>query len=107
MDIKQLWKFFLHAGVGREEYNRLLSRIREENRTLLKVFSQLAGVKLFLLYIESMLSRGFATANSTTCFLSGVVMLVILVCVQICRQAGILPTAGAQPQKQIKKQKAG
>jgi diguanylate cyclase (GGDEF) domain len=82
MDIKQLWKFFLYAGVGREEYNRLVPRIREENRTLLKVFSQLAGVMLFLLYIASMLYRGFATVNSTTYFLSGIVMLVILACAQ-------------------------
>lgn len=82
MNIKELWQLFLYAGVGREEYNKLLPRIRDENRVLLKVFSQLAGIMLFLLYIVSMLSKGFATTNSTTYLISGFVMLGILFCVQ-------------------------
>ena len=49
---------------------------------LLRLFSQLAGVMLFLLFILSMLTRGFATVNSTTYFICGVVMVLILLCVQ-------------------------
>ena len=82
MKLKQLWDLFLYAGVGKEEYGKLLPRIREENRGLLKVFSQLAGVMLFLLFIASMLSNGFVTVNATTYFSAGVLMLVILFCVQ-------------------------
>lgn len=82
MDIKELWQIFLYAGLGKEEYHRLLPRIRDENGVLLKVFSQLAGIMLFLLYIVSMLSRGFVTKNSTTYLISGFVMLGILFCVQ-------------------------
>lgn len=82
MNAADLWKLFLYAGVGEEEYGRLLPRIRDENRLLLKVFSQLAGIMLFLLYIVSMLSNGFTTVNSTTYLISGMVMLAILFCVQ-------------------------
>ena len=82
MKITELWKLFLYAGVGKEEYGKLLPKIHYENRVLLKVFSQLAGVMLFLLYIASMLSQGFTTVNSTTYLVCGFVMLAILFCVQ-------------------------
>ena len=61
-----LRKLFLYAGVEKEEYNALSGAIRKENLVLLSVFSQLAGIMFFLLYIVSMLSQGFATVNSTT-----------------------------------------
>lgn len=80
----KVWKLFLYAGIEKEEYRELLPRIRDENRALLKVFSPLAGIMLFLLYIASMLSRGFVTVNSTTYLISGFVMLAILFCVRYC-----------------------
>lgn len=80
MDIRRLWKMFLYAGVEKEEYAQLLPNIRKENRVLLKVFSQLAAVMFLLLFIASMISRGFATDNSTTYMLSAIEMLVILFC---------------------------
>ena len=79
-NIRKLWKLFLYAGIEKEEYNKLLPNIREENRRLLNVFSQLAAVMFFLLLVASMLSRGFATKNSTTYLLYGVGMLIILLC---------------------------
>ena len=82
MTFKYISDLFLYAGVGKEEYNKLIPGIHEENRMLLKVFSQLAGVMFFLLFIASMLSNGFATVNSTTYFAFGIIMLVILFCVQ-------------------------
>ena len=75
-------KLFLYAGIEEEEYHQLRPHIHEENLVLLRVFSQLAGVMFFLLFIVSMLSQGFATVNSTTYLVSGFVMLVILFCVQ-------------------------
>ena len=42
--------------------------------------SQLAVVMFFLLLIASMLSRGFATKNSTTYLFYGIEMLIILLC---------------------------
>ena len=78
MDIRKLWKLFLYAGLEKEEYTRLLPTIHEENRALLKVFSQLAAVMFFLLYIVSMLSRGFAAVNSTTYMFCAAAMMVIL-----------------------------
>ena len=75
MSFQRIWQLFLYAGLDKEEYRRLLPRIREENRVLLKVFSQLAGIMLFLLYIASMLSNGFTTVNSSTYLVSGFVML--------------------------------
>lgn len=80
MDLRRLWKLFLYAGVEKEEYNQLLPSIREENRVLLKVFSQLAAVMFLLLYIASMLTNGFATINSTTYMLCAIEMLIVLFC---------------------------
>lgn len=76
----KLWKLFLYAGVDQEEYEQLLPSIREQNRALLKVFSQIAAVMFLLLYIASMLTNGFATDNSTTYMLCAIEMLVILFC---------------------------
>jgi len=73
---------FLYAGIEKEEYHQLRPRIREENRVLLELFSELGGVMLFLLFIMSILSRGFATVNSTTYLVSGFVMVAILLCVR-------------------------
>ena len=81
MVFKKLWNLFHYAGVGKEEYRKLLPRIRDENKSLLKVFSQLAGVMFFLLCIASIIYGGFATPNSTTYLFSGLVMLAILLCV--------------------------
>jgi diguanylate cyclase (GGDEF)-like protein len=78
--IRELWKLFLYAGVDKQEYEELLPSIREENRTLLNVFSPLAAAMFFLLLIVSLLSQGFASVNSTTYLLYGAYMLIILLC---------------------------
>lgn len=80
MDIRKLWKLILYAGVEKEEYKKLLPSIREENKVLLNVFSQLSAVMFFLLFIASMVTNGFAAANSTTYFLCTIEMLVLLFC---------------------------
>ena len=77
-----LRKLFLYAGVEKEEYSALSAGIRRENLILLSVFSQLAGIMFFLLYIASMLSQGFATVNSSTYLICGFVMLAIMLCVR-------------------------
>ena len=77
-----LKKLFLYAGVEKEEYNALSAAIRKENLVLLSVFSQLAGIMFFLLYITSMITRGFATVNSSTYLICGFVMLAIMLCVR-------------------------
>ena len=82
MSFQAIHKLFLYAGLEKEDFEQLLPRIRDENRILLKVFSQLAGVMFFLLYIVSMITMGFATVNSTTYLVSGFIMLIILFCVQ-------------------------
>ena len=82
MDIRRLWKLFLYAGLEKEEYTRLLPTIHEENRALLKLFSQLGAVMFFLLYIVSMLSQGFVTTNSTTYMICAIGMLAVLFCVR-------------------------
>ena len=82
MTFQAIHKLFLYAGLEKEDFEQLLPRIRDENRVLLKVFSQLAGVMFFLLYIVSMITMGFATVNSTTYLISGFIMLIILFCMQ-------------------------
>jgi len=77
----KLLNLFLYAGVEKEEYLALSSRIHEENRGLLSVFSLVAGCILFLLTIVSAFSNGFTTVNSSTYLISGFVMLVIMFCV--------------------------
>lgn len=79
--LRKLRKLFLYAGAEKEEYNALSADIRKENQVLLSVFSQLAGIMFFLLFIASMLSHGFATVNSTTYLTCGFAMLVIMLCV--------------------------
>ena len=78
--IRKLKNLFLYAGVEKEEYDQLLPHIREENQTLLRVFSLIAAVMFFLLLIMSIISGGFAARNSTTYLVSGLVMLGILFC---------------------------
>jgi diguanylate cyclase (GGDEF)-like protein len=73
-------KLFLYAGLDKEEFDSLTSNIYEENLSLLKVFSNIAGIMFFVLYIVSMLSTGFVTVNSMTYLVSGVLMLVIAFC---------------------------
>ena len=79
-NLTKLQKLFLYAGVEKDEYRKLLPEIREENRLLLRVFSQIAAVMFFLLLIASILSHGFASANSTTYLACGIGMLLILLC---------------------------
>ena len=80
--IKKLKNLFLYAGVEKEEYDRLLPNIHEGNKLLLKIFSWLAGVMFFLLFMVSLFYQGFAAANSKAYFASGMIMLAILICVQ-------------------------
>ena len=77
----KLRKLFLYAGVEKEAFNNLTADIHRENRVLLEVFSQLAGIMFFLLFIASMLTNGFATVNSSTYLTCGIVMLAIMLCV--------------------------
>ncbi len=77
-----LKKLFLYAGAEKEEYNALSASIRKENRVLLSLFSQLAGIMFFLLFIASMLSQGFTTVNNSTYLICGIVMLAITLCVR-------------------------
>lgn len=77
----KLCGLFLYAGVEKDEFNSLTPNIRDENVVLLRVFSQLAGIMFFLLAIVSMLSSGFATVNSSTYFVYGVIMLAITFCI--------------------------
>lgn len=79
-EIYRLWKLFLYGGIEKEEYKKLLPRIRKENLVLLNLFSMLAASMFFLLYAVSMLTHSFATSNSTTYLLCGMEMLVILLC---------------------------
>ena len=78
--LRTLSKLFLNAGLEKEEYRRLLPEIHEENRTLLKLFSRIAVVAFGLLFLVSMLSGGFATANSPTYLACCAGSLVILLC---------------------------
>ncbi len=78
--LQQLRKLFLYAGVEKEEYDALSAGIRKENLVLLSVFSQLAGIMFFLLFIASMLLKGFATVNNATYLTCGFVMLAIMLC---------------------------
>lgn len=79
-NVRKLLNLFLYAGVEREEYQKLLPRIRKENLALLSMFSMLAAVMFFLLYIASMLAQGFTTTNTATYMLCGIEMIVILFC---------------------------
>ena len=76
----KLRDLFFYGGVEKEEFNALFSRMRKENLALLRVFSKLAGIMFFLLFIASMLSQGFTTVNNTTYLISGCVMLAIMLC---------------------------
>ncbi|MBR2528999.1 MAG: GGDEF domain-containing protein [Blautia sp.] len=76
--IHKLWDLFLYAGVGKEEYHKLLPDIRKENCMLLKVFSRIAATMFFLLFVASIHSNGFAAKNSTTYLICAIAMLMIL-----------------------------
>ena len=76
----KLKKLFLYAGVEKEEYDKLIPNISEENTVLLRVFSQLAAVMFLALLIPSILSTGFASVNTPTYLTFGLIMLVILLC---------------------------
>ena len=70
--IRKLRSLFLFAGLEKEEYVSLIPVIREKNRELLRVFSLLGAVFFFLLSIASLLSGGFASANSITYLQCGI-----------------------------------
>ncbi|MBR4455831.1 MAG: GGDEF domain-containing protein [Solobacterium sp.] len=76
--VQKLKKLFLYAGIEKEEYDGLRTCIYEENRILLKVFSQLAAVMFFLLYFASIVTGGFAAANTSTYLFCAAEMTVIL-----------------------------
>ncbi len=76
-------KLFLNAGLEKEEYYKVIPRIREENILLLSVFSQLAVVMFVLLFFASFFSSGFASVNSKTYISFAIIMLVILLCVRL------------------------
>ena len=78
----KLRDLFLYGGVEKEEFNALFARMRKENLVLLRVFSLLAGIMFFLLFIASMLSQGFTTVNNSTYLISGCVMVAIMLCVR-------------------------
>ena len=78
----KLLDLFLYGGVEKEEFNTLFARMRKENLVLLRVFSLLAGIMFFLLFIASMLSQGFTTVNNMSYLISGFVMLAIMLCVR-------------------------
>ena len=80
-DIKMIPKLLLYAGVDKEEYTKLLPSIRKENEVLLRLFSLLAAPMFFVLAIVSIVSGGFATVNSPTYLISGIIMLLIFLCV--------------------------
>lgn len=82
VDIRVLWKLFMYAGVEKEEYRSLQPDINKENCALLSVFSQIAGIMFFLLFIASMITHGFATVNSSTYLACGVIMVAITLCVR-------------------------
>ena len=83
MDLLQTLKnLFIYAGAEKKEYNSLSVNIRKENLVLLSLFSRLAGIMFFLLFIGSMLSNGFTTVNSSTYLTCGFIMLAIMLCVR-------------------------
>ncbi len=79
--IKKPGNLLLCGGVDKEAFATLFPSIHKQNRVLLEVFSQLAGIMFFLLYIVSVVFNGFATVNSSTYLICGIVMLAIMVCV--------------------------
>ncbi len=81
-NLQKLRKMFLYAGMEKEEYNSLQSSIHNENLTLLRVFSIIAGIMFSLLFVASLVTKGFANVNSFTYMMCAVVMLVIMICVK-------------------------
>jgi len=79
-NIRRLRQLFLYAGIDREDYIKVLPDIRRENQVLLKVFTQIAAVSFFLLFVASIVTQGFATINASTYLLNMAEMLVILFC---------------------------
>ena len=78
--IRKFRDLFLYAGVEKEEYEKLLPGIHAENRRLLNVFSLLAAVMFFLLFVASTFSDNFASINGATYLLCGIEMLAVLLC---------------------------
>ena len=79
--IHKIQKMFFWGGLEKEEYHKILPNIHKENGALLRVFSLIASVMFFLLFIISIVSNSFATVNGTTYLLSGIMMVLILICV--------------------------
>ena len=76
----QTKKLFIHAGLEKEEYLKMIPIMREENMLLLRVFSQLAVVMFILLFAASFFSVGFASINTNTYLTFAIIMLAILLC---------------------------
>ena len=79
---QKLKNLFFYGGVEKEAFHTLVPDIHEENRVLLGVFSEIAGIMFFLLFIASMLTQGFAAVNSSTYLICGFVMAAITLCVR-------------------------
>ncbi len=76
----KLYKMFFFAGVEKEEYDKLLPNIHKENQLLLRVFSGLAAIMFFMLFLVSLRSSDFITRNNRTYLACAAGMLIILVC---------------------------
>ena len=79
--LKKVWNLFAYAGVDKKEYRKLLPSVYKENQQILKVFSVIAAVIFFALFVVSALSKGFANVNAPTYLVCGVIMLVLMLCV--------------------------
>ena len=78
--IHKLWRLFVYAGLDKEAYDGLLPVIRKENAVLLGVFSMIAAMMFFVLFITSLISGGFVTVNTSTYLLSTFEMIIIFLC---------------------------
>ena len=77
--LQKIKNLFLYAGVEKEAYHGLLPMIREKNQELLRVYSLFGTVMFLLLFLVSMITGGFAAANSLTYLLCGSGMLILLI----------------------------
>ena len=78
----KLKNMFFYAGLDKERYSALSSNIHAENRVLLMLFSELAGIMFFLLFFVGILAGGFATVNTPTYLTCGIVMVIIMLLVR-------------------------
>lgn len=78
----KLKKLFLYAGVEKAEFNILSASIHAENKVLLMLFSQIAGIMFFLLFFVSIFVGGFTTVNTSTYLTCGIAMVIIMLYVR-------------------------